>query len=348
MKYILAAVLVMLAPARVPAGESALQNVATSQALWTGVGVSHDGRVFVNYPRWSPSVPVSVAELVDGAPVAFPPGQWNAWAPDADPGGRFVCVQSVTVDADNRLWILDPASPMFAGAVPGGPKLVMVDLEADSVARVISFDTAVAPPRSYLNDVRVDTKTGHAYITDSGLGAIVVVDLSDGSSRRLLAEHASTKAEAVTLTIEGVAWSAPVHSDGIALDTRGGYVYYQALTGRTLYRVPTKMLRDESLDPAQLEAAVEVVGKTGASDGLAFREGYVYLSSLEHNAVRRVAPDGSVEVVVQDERLKWPDSFAVAPDGTFYVTTTQLHLMGRNTEPFGLWKFTPPVVRDTH
>jgi hypothetical protein len=42
-----------------------------------------------------------------------------------------------------------------------------------------------------------------AYLTDSGAGAIVVVDLAAGTGRRLLAGHPSTRSEEITLTIGG-------------------------------------------------------------------------------------------------------------------------------------------------
>jgi hypothetical protein len=40
--------------------------------------------------------------------------------------------------------------------------------------------------------------------------------------------------------------------------------------------------------------------------------------------VKRLLPDGSVETVVQDERLRWPDSFAQGPDGTIYITSSHI------------------------
>ena len=46
--------------------------LASSVKQWTGVAVSHEGRVFVNYPKWSDDVPVSVAEIIDGKAIAYP------------------------------------------------------------------------------------------------------------------------------------------------------------------------------------------------------------------------------------------------------------------------------------
>jgi DNA-binding beta-propeller fold protein YncE len=95
-------------------------------------------------------------------------------------------VQSVVVDDQDALWVLDPASPKTEAVVRGGPKLVKIDLATNKVTQTITLDEKVAPERSYLNDVRLDTKTGHAFITESGTGAIIVVDLKSGKARRLL------------------------------------------------------------------------------------------------------------------------------------------------------------------
>ncbi|MEJ2722535.1 MAG: L-dopachrome tautomerase-related protein [bacterium] len=214
------------AAAGVAAGDSLIE-VATSTRQWTGIAVSRSGRVFVNFPRWSANVPVSVGELKkDGTVDPYPNRELNRWKTGDDPAQKFVCVQSVYVDANNRLWILDPANPLFGGVVEGGAKLIRVDLASNTTVKTYHFDPETAPRKSYLNDVRVETKTGTAYMTDSGLGAIVVLDLETGDTRRLLDDDPSTGAEKVQITIDGKPIPVVVHSDGIALDDRGGWLYY--------------------------------------------------------------------------------------------------------------------------
>jgi len=132
----------------------------------------------------------SVAEIVNGEPKPFPNEEWNKLGP---PASHFICVQSVVVDDQDNLWVLDPASPKMQGIVRGGPKLVKIDLQTNQVVGTIPFDEHVAPNKSYLNDVRVDTRAGIAFITDSGKGAIVVVDIKTGKARRLLDGHPSTQ-----------------------------------------------------------------------------------------------------------------------------------------------------------
>jgi DNA-binding beta-propeller fold protein YncE len=86
------------------------------------------------------------------------------------------------VDPNDALWVLDPAAPKMQDPVPGGPKLIKIDLKTNRVVQTIPFGEEIAPKKGYLNDVRIDTNTATAYITDSGKGAIVVVDLKNRQS----------------------------------------------------------------------------------------------------------------------------------------------------------------------
>jgi sugar lactone lactonase YvrE len=307
--------------------------------------MSRDGRLFVNFPRWSPDVPVSVAELVNGELVPYPDVGRNSWSPDGDVQEQFVCVQSVVADGEGSLWVLDPASPGLAGVVAGGAKLMQFDLETNELVRVFRYAEPIIKPSSYLNDVRIDLEAGVAYITDSGDGALVVTDLESAESRRLLDDHPSTQAEDVVLTIEGEQWlpgggKPQVHADGIALSPDRRFLYYQALTGRTLYRVSTEALRNSALSAEELGEGVEVMGTTGAADGLIFgTDGKLYISALEENAIKRFDPETrDVETVVQDDAIRWPDTFTRDADGRIYFTTAQIHLGPNVTEPYRIFR----------
>src|SRR3954451_22524074 len=325
----------------------------------TGVGVStKSGRVFVNFPFWSDDHSISVAEIVNGQPKPFPNEEWNKPGPA---GSHFICVQSVVVDDQDNLWIIDPAAPKMQEIVKGGPKLVKVDLKTNQVVQTIPFGEDIAPKKSYLNDVRVDTRANTAFMTDSGKGAIVVVDLKSGKARRLLDGHKSTQPEKdVKLTVDGKQLIAEetkkppqIASDGIALDTKNGYLYYHALTGHTLYRIKTSFLNDEHISKKDLESKIENVGQTPAPDGmLEASDGSIYLTDLEHNAVVHWSPETkSIEQVIADKRLMWPDTLSWGPGNELYVTTSQIENTPRfndgkstQTEPYKLWKI-PGVNR---
>jgi len=333
-----------------------LQEVASfPDKQLTGVGVStKSGRVFVNFPYWSDDHSISVAEIVNSELKAFPNDEWNT---PGSAGSHFVCVQSVVVDDQDNLWVLDPAAPKMQEIVKGGPKLVKIDLATNQAVQTIPFGEDVAPKKSYLNDVRIDTRTNTAFITESGRGAIIVVDLKSGKARRLLDGHPSTQPEKdVKLVVDGKALidqqkktPPQIASDGIALDAKNGYLYYHALTGHTLYRIKTSFLRDEKLGNRELESKVENVGQTPAPDGmLEGPGGSVYLTNLENSAIMRWDPASKrVEQIIADKRLLWPDTLSWAPNGEMYVTASQIENMPRfnngkstRTEPYKLWKIT--------
>ncbi|HEX8428342.1 L-dopachrome tautomerase-related protein [Hymenobacter sp.] len=328
-----------------------LTQTATSQVQWTGVAVLRDGRIFANFPRMeTDTVPYSVAEIRGQQAIPFPDTTWNNWKPSLPAQNRFVCVQSVYTDANNFLWVLDAASPQMRGVVRGGAKLLKFDSNTRQLVQRIDFDETVAYPTSYLNDVRVDTERNVAYLTDSNQGAIIVVNLTTGRSRRLLGNHPSTKSENLILTVEGRVWRnrsgklPSLDSDGIALSPDREYLYYHALTARTLYRIRTQYLLDEALSASQLGQRVELVGDTGPVDGMIFDPaGNLYLTNLELNAVTRITPEGQFQIVARDQQLKWPDSFSIGPDGGLYVTTSQLHIpRSQRTEPYQIFKITMP------
>ncbi|WP_433531108.1 L-dopachrome tautomerase-related protein [Micromonospora sp. CA-263727] len=327
-----------------PVGELELVHAFTGP-MPTGVSVSHTGRIFVNFPRWGDDVPATVVELRDGREVPFPDEAWNQPGRDDDPEA-FVSVQSIVVDPADRLWVLDTGSPMFQPTRPGGPKLVRVDLDSDTVAQVIAFPPDVALPTTYLNDVRFDLRrggAGMAYITDSavaGPNGIIVVDLATGASWRRLHDHPSTKAEPpssfrpvvegrpfVERPVDGPPQPVMIGSDGIAISADGSRLYYCPLASRHWYSVATDALADVTVGADEVAATVLHEGeKGGGSDGLESDDaGRVYLTSYEHNAVLRRRPDGEYETVVHDPRLLWPDTMSVALDGHLYVTANQLH-----------------------
>ena len=336
---------------KAPSGD--LTEIAKSNNQWTGLAVSKNNRIFVCFPRWSNAVPMSAGELMkDGSVAAFPDKKWNEWIQGAKvTGDEFVCVQSVYIDTNGTLWILDPAAPRFQGPITKGPKLVKINLSNNRVEKNYPLET-VAPKDSYLNDVRVDVKRQVAYMTDSGLGAIVVLDLRTGNARRVLDTSPSTKAESIRINIDGKRWGVQpdgsvrnVHSDGIALDKNGDYLYYQALTGKTLYRIATKDLLNAKVAAKELNKKVEQVATTCVADGIEFgADGLLYLTSIEDNAIKRMnvsAADKKLETVIQDKQLIWPDSLSIRGDGFIFVSCSQINLGPKPATPYRVFRFKP-------
>jgi len=316
-----------------------LEPIAESSNLWTGISISRDGRIFVCFPRWSRQVPISVGEIVDGVVKPFPDQDWNSWIDEEPATNKFVCVQSVVVDDDDYLWILDPASPYLQGVVGEGARIYKFELKGNSLIRTYSIPSSAAPQKSYLNDIRVDTMSDTAYITESGLGAIIVVDLESGNSYRRLDHHFSTKAEVGRITVEGIPVESKIHADGISLSPDRKYLYYQALCARNLYKVPTKDLRDPSVQDVLLESEVERLGEVGVNDGiLGDRYGNIFLSGLETNSINMLNTENRLIQIIQDRRIQWPDTFSMDSGGNIYFTVAKLHLPPDPSNPYKIFR----------
>jgi len=330
--------------------EVSVSMEAESDRLWTGVAVSPEGRVCVSFPRWGMETPVSVGELIDGSLVPFPDSAWNSWLPDNPFDSAFVCVQSISFDEAGKLWVLDTGNPWLRGVIPDACRLLCFGDESASPELVYYFSDSLLAPGSYLNDFRIDIASGNAYITDSGAGGLILTNLYSGESRRLLDGHPSCMSEGTRIEIDGIEWNfggvyPDVHSDGIALAPTGDFLYWHALTGNTLYRIPTLSLVDDSLSRGDVESAVEEVCSTGPVDGMVFGpDGSLYLTLLNESAVG-ILPAGSesMTLLVSDNLFSWPDTFVMEPGGTgLWVTVSRLHEGGTPSGPYSLLRISLP------
>ncbi len=328
-----------------PASAESLKPVETvariSGAMPTGITVAPNGRIFVNYPQWGDESPFAVGELKDGKIRRYPDTDMNV--PDLERASEhLISVQSVVADADNRLWILDTGAPGFSKPVPGGAKLVAVDLSTDKVVKTILLGDDVVLPTTYVNDVRFDLRkggAGTAYITDSsvgGPGGIIVVDLATGKALRRLSGDPTTMPDPDFVpVIEGEPLmnrpkgGAPtpwlVATDGIAISPDGETLYYCALSSRHFYAVPTALLRDPKATDETIVAAIRDLGPKAPSDGLTEDgEGRVYAGDYEHGTIRRLE-NGRWQTIADDPRILWPDTLSIGTDGYLYFTANQLY-----------------------
>lgn len=328
----------------------ALEVVAELELPPGNVAVAPDGRIFFSFhPEARP--PVQVAEWIDGEAVAYP-------SAELQPGGssplRFQSVLSLRVDRQGRLWTLDNAEHGL-----GEPRLLAFDLDDGRVVHRHDFASEIAGLGSHLNDFQVDPSGERIYIADASIlaqtPAIIVYDVARQRSRRLLEGHVSVAAERFVpvvggrrMTLFGV-FSIRPGVDSIALDRSGEWLYFGAVTARRLYRARTRDLDDESLSPEQLAGRVAAFADKTMSDGITSDlDGGIYLSDPEHSAVLRLTPRGSLQTLLVDRRLRWPDGFSFGPDGWLYLTCSALqHVLGRSgahvasQAPYPIYRFRP-------
>lgn len=295
-----------------------------------GVAVSKTGRMFTNYPLWNNPHKYDVVEITGvNSRKPYPNELANSWKDGDDGLSKWVCVQALYVDDDDKLWVVDPASPFFKGVYQHSYKLVKFNLKTNRPEKIYRFNYT-ADVNSYINDVRVDTKLNYAYLTNSNEGGIFVINLNTGKIRQVLQGSPSVISDpSYNFIVDGKELKqngAPLkfNSDGIALTPDGNYIYYKPTTDDKLYRIKTKFLRDENLTAAKLASKVEDLGHFSSSDGMIFdKDGNLYLSDAENYRIVKITPDLKMHVFIASPLLIWPDSFSIA-DGYLYVSCSQL------------------------
>lgn len=263
------------------------------------------------------------------------PGAYRPW-PDAAWNGPFGSgpkvlnsVLGIAIDRKERLWVIDNG----LGEPPQRPKLVAFSIATAEPVFRYDFPPEIGPVGSFLNDLAVDDLRGFVYLADVGGAhppALVTVDTKTGLSRRFTASPALAS-EDVDLLVGGRVVApggkpARVAVNPITLSADGETLYFGAMTGRTWYRVPARLLR-EGAPNAVIAAAIEQAGPKPVSDGASTdTAGNHYFTDLGNDAVTVLRPDGSLHTLVSDPRLSWPDALSFGEPGWLYIAANRLHL----------------------
>jgi sugar lactone lactonase YvrE len=316
------------------------------------IAVADNGDVYLTlHPEASPKV--NVAKLVNGEAQAFPNAQWQ-------PGGTephaFNEVLSVRIDQQQQLWVLDNGKHGLNKV-----RLFAFDLATGEMKKRFTFSRAEFALGSHANDFQISNDGSFIIISDASVFAkspsLVIYDIKNDSARRVLEQHESVvagKFEPVVqgrkMTLFGLFTVNP-GVDGLVLDANNDFLYYASISADQLYRVSYKALIDSELSSAELAAQVEAVGPKTMTDGMAMdAEGNVYLSDLEHSAIVRRTPEGTLETLLKSASIRWPDGFSNGPNGELYFTCSSLHeVIGLSADdiaqkgPYQIYRFVPPA-----
>ncbi|PTQ13440.1 hypothetical protein CLG96_04950 [Sphingomonas oleivorans] len=319
-----------MAAARSDGGAALIIAAESPSMIWNGVAVDH-GRIFVAGPRWTGSKGPAIGIIgKDGRPLPYPDPGWNAWRAGDDPVRAFVNINAIHLDGKGALWAVDTGSPDFGGnPLPGGAKLVAIDLATDRVKRVIPFGPDIALPGSYVDDIRFNGN--FAYLTDAGRPGIIIVNLATGAMRRVLDDDRSTGARADRpIILDGKTLLAPdgnplrVNSDPLEISPDGKWLYFAPLPG-PWSRIETRWLDDFSTTPERIAAKVEPWADLPPVGGTAMdANGDLYFADLAANALKRRTPDGRITTLIQDERLHWVDAPFVDSDHVIWLPVPQM------------------------
>lgn len=351
MRRTLAALLLApaLAGAEMPS-DPGLELVLESEQAPGNVTVTPDGQVIYSHHQfYGPDYRVMV--LGPDGPAPFPSAAWSS-EPGAD-GIGMTAVLGLRADPAGIVWMLDNGS-----AAERTPRIVAWDLATDRLHRILPIPEPATRPGSFHNDLAVDPVHGAITIADFGSDspALVVVDLETGFSRRVLEGHPAVLPADAPLVIEGrplrlMTPDGPVEPkigvNPITIDPTNSWVYFGAMHGRDLWRLPARALADPTLGDEALGDMLERYGDKPYSDGITVdAAGNVYVTEIAANAIGVTGPDGTYRRYVEDDRLIWPDGLSNGPDGWIYVTVNKLHRsaalnagVSRSAPPYSIFRF---------
>ncbi len=320
---------------------SLLETVAEVAVPPGNVALAPDGTVyFTVHQFFAPEYPV--AELHEGA----------AQAALADV--ELVSPLGIAIDGAGTVWLLD--NGLAAEDAP--PRLVA--RAANQVTRAYDLSDA-SRDDSFVNDLVIDLEHRTAYIADPAGGknaALIVLNLRDGSARRVLEGHESVVPEDIDLVIggepvtlgSGEEVTRPrIGVNPIAIDAAGEWLYFGPMHGTSMYRVRAADLRDPSLSKKALTKRVERYSDKPICDGITIdADGNIYLGDLANDAIGVIDANGAYRVLESSPKLSWVDAFAIGPDGKIYTVANQLHLSpplrrgtDASTPPYQVLRFEP-------
>lgn len=320
-----------------------LETVATfgDDFRLVGIGVTRAGRVFATAPSSAKRSRYSLVEVDPhtGNLTPFPDSDWNIYRPEKTGERQWISVQALWVDERDRLWVLD-SSLASVDQRKQPPKLVQFDIDKREVVRVYTFDQVVTPKDS-INDVRIDLTHGYAFISNAGnQGGIVVMQLSNGQARLVLAGDRSSVSDPKEHLMFGNRIARKpdggiltLQTDGIAISPQRDWLYYRPLTDHHYWRVPVAALTDETLPPAALAQRVQDLGEHALTGGLLMGpDGTLYGGDLEKRTVvafKVVERNGKPSLeqrtfVNEPDRVSWADGFALQ-NNYLYFADSHLH-----------------------
>lgn len=263
--------------------------------------ISADGRMFLSMSPLGASTVKLYEQLEDGTLVEFPSKEINA---------SLGAVITARVTDDGIMWILDLGKRNFIGW----------NINTNELVKEIVLPEDVLVEHSFLQDYALDQKRNRAIIADMSqadlksapVPAFIIVDLESGDAKRVAQGHSALMPE-----IDGGLALNP-----ITIDQNYEYVYFGALNGRTIYRVPAASFDG---DGSSVVDSIEKHSEKSFSDGMTIdNAGNIYVADIEANAVGHSTPEGFSTIAPVPEGESWPDGFAFGTDGYLYVTVNQL------------------------
>lgn len=294
---------------------SVAKSVEVAQTVTTfdkirpaNMAITKDGRVFVTgHPIVNSDIKVIELSAI-GTKNIYPNKEYS----DSSNKNNSVIKATIgiTVDSKENLWVLDMGAKQF----------VVWNTKENKLNKIIKIPENVLTPTSFLQDFVLDEKRNRAIIADMTQGdlksaatpAFVVVDMITGKASRVAQNHPSMMPD-----FEGGFALNP-----IAIDPSFEWVYFGALNGKKVYRVPASSFKNEK----EVIKNIKEYAPKSYSDGIKVDKNQnVYITDIEAQAIGVSNKDGYKIIATLPENQTWPDGLEIGNDGYVYAVVNQLN-----------------------
>lgn len=327
--------------------------IQSDKQVWDAIVPLPDGRFIFEAPVWVGNTPPQLSvRAQDGTFSPYPSESWNALNGDASQ--RIVSAAGMFLREDGALWVLDSGVPDHKASAIAPAKLIQIDTKQNKVVRTVLIDSAALHKESILSGVAVHDDT--AYVADSGVAGILVIDLKNGTTRRFLDRHPSLMATRPIVTPSGPVKTAEGHllaidASMIAVSPDGKWIVVQP-PGGYLSRVETSIFTDPDVTAAAFEESVTQWFKTPSLGGMTIApDGTLYWSDITTGSILSYTVGRVPRRLITDPRLQWPATPGLDNAGHLYVPAAQLdhtaaftHAAPTVSWPVTVYKLTLPAA----
>jgi sugar lactone lactonase YvrE len=288
------------------------------------LAVADNGDVYFNYHPLAKAerfAPATVFKWSNGKVEPFP---------SLDTQKDFQGTFGMTIDKQDRIWFIEPASLDFKHT-----RISAFDLKTKKRVEFFEFPEGQA---SYAEDIRVTADGKHVILPNPGLfrfttSSLVVYSVLDHTFYSVKSDHPCLSPEDwIMQTPYGpnrLLWGLlnfAVGIDGIEISEDQKWLYLAPMTNSRLCRIPMVDVLNPSLSPETFNQSVEDIGRKTMSDGIAIdRSGRVVITDVEHGGIMAFNPaTKQLSKLGRSKDIAWPDGIVVANDGDVYFTDSAI------------------------
>ncbi|XP_076273289.1 L-dopachrome tautomerase yellow-f2-like isoform X1 [Rhynchophorus ferrugineus] len=305
-------------------------------------------KLFITVPRRRLGVPSTLNYIPLDSPVKhnvplipYPSWSLNLFPDTSGKGDNLVSIYRVEIDTCDRMWFVDTG----VIEIPGNatrvkePQLILINLQTDEIIHRVTVSENVLRPNTLLASVTVDLpkqfcSKAFAYLPDLGGFGLIVYSLEEDRFWRVNHNYFYLEPAAGEFLVGGYnfQWNDGVFSVELSQEKPDGFrdMYFHSMAGTHIYKVSTKVLRNETLSTRSYHANdFTNIGDRGPKSQTSMADihkasGIMFLGLVNKNAVACWNTQKGLKTISivhkDDSKMVYPSDVKVSGDQVFVLT----------------------------